>query len=364
MTATVGGGKTQIVGYGADWIRLPLRRPYVVAYDAIEVFDAFITMLRYADGTVAYGEACPVPGYSSDTQESLWRGLNALLPEVLRHDRDSFAALLGPYLEEQPFLVASLMTPLEWPAFARTAPAQFEIPLIGTILGATPDAMQEDVRALLAEGYRTLKMKVGWDVGKDLGKVATVQAAIRATGTRPFLRIDANQGYTLDAAQAFLRGLDPEFVQLFEQPVATGDWDAIGALHHPDVPVMLDESIVDLESIRRAAACPGVGFVKFKLMKSGSFALLEEQIGCAREHGLRVVLGNGVASDVGCFGEAVASAKLGLDLAGEMNGFLKPRQRVVAPMSVAGGALAVRSLDLRLDEGVLADCLVDRIAGS
>ena len=362
MNAITDIADTGIVGVRADWIRLPLRRPYVVTYDAIEHFDIFLTSMRFADGTVAYGEACPVPGYSSDTAQSLWKGIRTLLPSLRDTERGAFVDRVAHYLADQPFLVAALITPLEWPRVTRTLQADAEVPLIGTILGDTPDAMERDVHELLTAGYRTLKMKVGWDVDKDLRKVATVQEAVRATGIRPFLRIDANQGYSLEQARAFLSALDPEFVQLFEQPVGD-DWNAIARLSHPDVPIMLDESIVDLDAIRRAAELPGVGFVKFKLMKSGSFAHLYEEIALARELGLNVVLGNGVAGDIGCLGEAIVSAQLGLEHAGEMNGFLKPWQRVASNMTVRDGSLVITSIDVSVDEAVIGESLVDQVIG-
>ena len=57
----------RIAGCRAGWVRLPLRRPYVVAYEAIESFDLFITYVEFEDGTKAFGEACPLPGYTPFT---------------------------------------------------------------------------------------------------------------------------------------------------------------------------------------------------------------------------------------------------------------------------------------------------------
>ncbi|MGH7684716.1 MAG: hypothetical protein ACREMT_10255 [Vulcanimicrobiaceae bacterium] len=124
---------------------------------------------------------------------------------------------------------------------------------------------------------------------------------------------------------------------------------------------MIDEWIVDKASVDRAAAIPGVAFVKFKLMKAGGFASLCDLIGHARDLGLKIVLGNGVASDVGCLGEAVVARRLGLDLAGEMNGFLKTRQRLTAALAVQNGNMKVKTLGVSPDQGVLSETRVQAV---
>ena len=57
--------------------------------------------------------------------------------------------------------------------------------------------------------------------------------------------------------------------------------------------------------------------------------------------GMKSVLGNGVAGDIGCWMEACVAARM-LDNAGEMNGFLKPRTRLFqVPMHLHAGALVL-----------------------
>ena len=65
------------------------------------------------------------------------------------------------------------------------------------------------------------------------------------------------------------------------------------------MPLMLDESIGGEEDLRRASGIPNVRYVKFKLMKSGSIARLRRLMARAAALGLGVVVGNGVAADIG-----------------------------------------------------------------
>ena len=95
------------------------------------------------------------------------------------------------------------------------------------------------------------------------------------------------------------------------------------------IPLMLDESIYSAREIERAAELGAATYIKVKLMKFSSLSRLEASIHRIRELGMRPVLGNGVAADVGCWMEACIAAQC-IDNAGEMNGFLKPRDRLMA----------------------------------
>jgi hypothetical protein len=76
-------------------------------------------------------------------------------------------------------------------------------------------------------------------------------------------------------------------------------------------------------------------------MKFSSLARLEAAILKIRALGMKPVLGNGVATDVGCWMEACIAARH-IDNAGEMNGFLKPREQLLAePLAFADGAIEI-----------------------
>jgi L-alanine-DL-glutamate epimerase-like enolase superfamily enzyme len=107
------------------------------------------------------------------------------------------------------------------------------------------------------------------------------------------------------------------------------------------LPLMLDESIdseAELEEMLRLR-CAGV--VKFKLMKAGGMNELERLILRAKAAGLKVVLGNGVAGDVGNFQELIVAGRH-VETAGEMNGFLKQERRLLSnPYEVSRGSVTL-----------------------
>lgn len=346
-------------------LRLPLARPYHLSFGDLEAFETILVRARCGSLT-AWGETTPLTGYSQEDVEGVWRRdvewSRAIVGLSLGQGLDRLEA----WAAGRPFARTPLATAIEqlipWGgtgggvpgvrAVAAGDPAAVSasLALIGTIGAARPEGIEGEVGLLLAAGYTRLKLKVGVDVDRDL---ANVRAAQRALGMGACLRLDANQGYGPDEARRFVAALDPEGIELFEQPFPAERWDWTAALgRSAPVPLMLDESIGDEADVECASRTPGVRYVKLKLMKCGSCERLRRLFDRARSLGLGVVVGNGVASDVGCLHEAWAVAGR-LELAGEMNGFLKPVVSLLAePLRVergrlllppAGGAAAVRS---------------------
>ncbi len=82
---------------------------------------------------------------------------------------------------------------------------------------------------------------------------------------------------------------------------------------------------------------PSVRYVKFKLMKAGSISRLKKLIDHAHALGFEVVVGNGVAGDIGCLHE-LWGASGRVHLARETNGFLKSVESLLAePLRVVHG---------------------------
>jgi hypothetical protein len=76
-------------------------------------------------------------------------------------------------------------------------------------------------------------------------------------------------------------------------------------------------------------------------MKMGGIERLEAGLARIRALGMEPVLGNGVATELGCWMEACVARRL-IENAGEMNGFLKPVARLLRyPLAARGGAITL-----------------------
>jgi L-alanine-DL-glutamate epimerase-like enolase superfamily enzyme len=323
------------------YTRFPLIKPYKLSFGALEKFDPIIVEVRGPGGESGWGEVLIVPGYTPETVRGTWDLCCQLAASIVGRDIKSAAAVVIANLQAGPGAASAMLSALEMLArdSILVAKQDIRVPLLAPCQAHKPTDIDEEVQQLLAEGYRTLKVKVGYDWQQDLERVCCVQQAVNGRAT---IRLDANRGYDESAGKAFASRLDPKGIELFEQPCGSEDWKANAAVASVStVPVMLDESIYGLADIDRAATIHGVGFVKLKLKKIGGLTMLETALARIRAHGLTPVLGDGVSMEIGCWMEACVAAR-SITNAGEMNGFLKARQRLFAqPLRFDDGAIVI-----------------------
>ncbi|WP_375773804.1 o-succinylbenzoate synthase [Archangium gephyra] len=114
---------------------------------------------------------------------------------------------------------------------------------VNALLGAaSPEALAQEARRAVAEGYETLKLKVA---GRPLAEDVTRLSAVRdAVGAAIRLRVDANGGWTEEEARAALEALGRYGLELCEQPVAPENPEALARLsEHSPCPLAADESL-------------------------------------------------------------------------------------------------------------------------
>src|ERR1035437_384135 len=343
-----------------DLLRVPLKSPYKLVFGNVEAFDTLLVTVTFADGRTGVGEATILTGYTEETLEQCWqaaRTIGSKLPGVRAGEANGH---LAPWLSENPFTVTAFSTALEMSAGHKTLrPTAASVPLLAILNETEPSALEIELERLLAAGYSTIKVKVGWNVHDDLRRVRHIQQALRG---RAVIRIDANQGYSKEDGCTFARSLDPAGIELFEQACAAGDWDAALAVKRAaTVPIMLDESIYTMADVEKAAALGAADIIKLKLMKLGSINQLEQALARVDALGLGAVLGNGVATEIGCWMEACVGARL-LTTAGEMNGFLKQRQGLLTtPLRVERGRIQLDEASMpQLDPAAVAAARVAR----
>jgi L-alanine-DL-glutamate epimerase-like enolase superfamily enzyme len=335
-----------------DLLRVPLKTPYKLVFGNVEAFDTMLVTATLADGRSGVGEATILTGYTEETLEQCWQAARTIGSELPGLHQAAVSRHLAPWLGENPFTVTAFATAMEMAAgHAALRPQAASVALLAILNETEPDALDVELEQLLQAGYSTIKVKVGWNVQHDLRRVRHIQQAVRG---RARIRIDANQGYSKQDGCTFARSLEPAGIELFEQACAAGDWDAALAVKRAAaVPIMLDESIYTMADVEKAAAIGAADIIKLKLMKLGSIDALEQALGRISALGMTAVLGNGVATEIGCWMEACVGAGLS-PMAGEMNGFLKQRRGLLtAPLRVERGRMVLEQVP-QIDSAAVA----------
>jgi L-alanine-DL-glutamate epimerase-like enolase superfamily enzyme len=150
-----------------------------------------------------------------------------------------------------------------------------------------------------AKGYPVLKVKVGG--ADDLGTVRRIRER-----SNQVIRVDANAGWTRDAALRLLPALAELGVEFVEQPLAPDDLEGLRWLHRRSpLPLYVDEGCHVASDV--AGLADRAAGVVVKLAKTGGPSEALRLIHAARAHGLSLMLGCMVESSLGI----TAAAHLG-----------------------------------------------------
>ncbi len=318
---------------------MPLIRPYRLSYRTFEEFEPYLVEVTDDQGHSGFADGHISPGSSSETREGGWAFLRERIPEMLGSDLESAKAGVLAHFEASKVAATALATAVEvmqgHPLL--NCDTDTTLPLLTPVNATDKAGIAPEIEMWLGQGFRTFKVKVGKDVDADLERVAFIQQAVAGRAT---LRLDANRGFNREDGIRFAAALEPTGIELFEQPCDADDWDANAAVAAAStVPLMLDEPICSLADIERAGGIPGVRLCKVKLKRFGSLERLHEGITRVRDCGMEPVLGDGLGSEVQSWLEACV-ARTTIRNAGEFNGFLKPKDRLLdPPLTFAEGSL-------------------------
>jgi len=303
-------------------LQLPLHVPYRLSYRTFTEFEPFYVEIDTDEGRHGFGDGHISPGSSAETREGGWSLSQQLGEALVGMTLEEASAYIESRCAESKVAASAFATAIEVASNNDLLcdPKPLRLPLLVPVNALEARAIPDEVEALLAEGFRTLKIKVGKDVEADLERVALIQKAVAGRAT---LRLDANRAFDREQGCWFASALNPESIELFEQPCGADDWASNAAVAKAStVPLMLDEPICSLADIERAAALEGVAYCKLKLKRFHNVTHLHRCLQAVRAHGMEPVLGDGLGSDITSWMEACA-ARDTVTNAGEFNGYLK-----------------------------------------
>ena len=289
-------------------LELPLRDPFVIARASHGEGRRITTVIAELrddadppDGPVGLGEGYPDAFYG-DTPETM----RAVAPPLLAAIEPVADGLRGGLDEARAALATAAELMARELAHHGAAKCAIDVALhdlVGKRLGVsvrellempaerpptdftlgidTPDAVAE--RARRAADFPALKIKVGGPAD-----IATLEA-VRAVYAGP-IRVDANTGWTLEAATTLLPVLERLGVVLIEQPFPARRLDLLRELQaRSPLPIVADESAVTIEDLDGLAGV--VAGVNVKLAKVGGVGPARRMLARAREMGFRTFLG-------------------------------------------------------------------------
>jgi L-alanine-DL-glutamate epimerase-like enolase superfamily enzyme len=307
----------KITSVEAAAVSLELAEPYTIAYETITSATNILIRVSTDGGFAGVGCAAPDLEVTGETPDSVVAAIRDRAEPVLRGSDPLRAAMLMERLRE----------PLAGDPSARAAIDMALHDILGKkaglplwkILGGFRDRIRTSVtigivpvdetvaqaKGWVAQGFASLKIKVGHDVDTDVDRILRVREEV---GPKIELRFDANQGYSVEQSIDFVTRVRTARLEIIEQPTPRGEPDLLGRVTSAvSIPVMADESLMGLRDAFRLARKDLVDMVNIKLMKVGGIAEALQVNSVARAAGLEVM--------VGCMDESALAIAAGLHFA-------------------------------------------------
>lgn len=315
-------------------LRIPLSEPYHLSHTTVENYDTILVKARY-DGLTGWGESTFLTNYSNIDVDEAWEMVNSLIDSLVGKTREEASAAVD---EEIPysFVKSSLLTAIQIPEQRWSKPAS--IPVVGVLSVQDEDPLKR-VDDLVSEGYKTIKIKIGFEAENDAEKVSEI--IDRASQEIQF-RVDANQAYDLEASEIFLENVCTDRLQLLEQPIGIDKLKEHRKLRENyDINIMLDEDVVTINDVSMIRDERAADLIKFKMMKQGGFQKTQKIIKYTQTNtNLGIVLGNGVQTGIGSLQEGQIWTERDLHYTGEFNGWIKSSIPIIQDVYEDNGELS------------------------
>ncbi len=297
----------KITGINTQLMRVPFTEFLKAAYGGRSHASYLLVTIETDEGIVGYGEHDGLFYETADTfihteLKPLLIGEDPLQIEFLNHKLEHF---------------------LSWNSFAAYPMAaidmalydikgkELHVPAYELLGGLYREKMEvtglihmhgveEDVASavrLQEKGHRVLKIKVGFDLEKDMERLAAIREAV---GPKIPFRIDPNMAWSPRSAVRWIRRMEKFNLQWVEQPVPS--WDIKGFLEVAravDTPLSADESCMSVRDAMVLAESGAVEAFNVYLTESGGITRAREIAAIANTAGIACVIGTWGEGGVG-----------------------------------------------------------------
>ncbi|MCP4535732.1 MAG: dipeptide epimerase [Chloroflexi bacterium] len=298
-------------------VELSLRLPYRTAYQPEQEIDrvnVVFVRVETRQGQTAWGCAAFDPSLTGETLADVVQACQAcadLARDLNPLNTEHALEALAPLTENVPSALCAfdlafhdllgLATGL--PLYRLLGGYKSRIQTSITIGIAPVKETVELARDRARQGFRILKIKGGLDADEDVRRVHAVHKALPNFA----LRLDADQGYTVQQALDVSRALEGK-LEMLEQPTPAADLDGLRKVtKYSSVPILADESVRGPASALEIAASRSADGLSVKLATCGGLR-------CAR-HVDTIARAAQMATMVSCVNEPALLTAAGLSFA-------------------------------------------------
>jgi o-succinylbenzoate synthase len=285
---------------------LKLKEPFAIANETMYIGENVFIKIETDEDIIGWGCATP-DSVTSETKETVMDCFNNILKDILLSEDPTRINFLNDVIEDKikgsPSLRAGVNMALydilgkkaDLPLYKLLGGYRDKVETSVTI-GLNPvDVMVGKAKEFVKKGFTCLKVKCGMDPDQDIEVVLAIRNSV---GPKIKIRMDANEGYSLEKALRVIETLEKlgADIELLEQPTPAKYLYALKEVTAQcTVPIMADETALTLRDSLKAVKMEIADMINIKLMKIGgitnaikanTFAEIAEipvMIGCMNE---------------------------------------------------------------------------------
>ena len=282
-------------------LSIPLKEPFITSLGRDDSAQNVLVRISTSEGITGFGECSPYMSINGESQDTcfmvgqyfakLFKGKNALAIEERITDMDKLIygnSSIKSAFDMALYDIASQNAGVPLYKFLggennKTIITDYTVS-IGEI-----DKMAADAVKIKNEGYPAIKIKLGQNGKKDVERMKAIRAAV---GNDITLRIDANQGWSLEEAIETLNALAPFDIQHCEEPIPRWDFMNLPRVKKASpIPIMADESCGDEHDAARLLDIDACDYFNIKLGKAGGIFKALKIVELAKKKNLHLQVG-------------------------------------------------------------------------
>jgi len=267
-----------IIQHVETWTdQLPLIRPYVIATREVSTVDLHFVRIESHQGVSGYGCAAPTK-VTSECPEECFHILDAVAHDVLIRQNVQLLRPVTQELQRHCSEFPSALAALDMAVYDLLA-RSIGVPvcsMLGQPIKPLPTSVTigilplqqtlDEAREHISRGFSCLKIKLGLDFEEDLERLR----ALRSIFPNVTIRVDANQGYTLEQTLNLFCEPCALNLELIEQPLIRDDDDKMFKLpKDARLRMAADESLINPSDALQLSRGMPFGIWNIKLMKCG-----------------------------------------------------------------------------------------------
>lgn len=286
-----------------------LKEPFIISLGKLEFADNIIVVIQTSGGITGFGECSPfqtIHGENGDTCMTVGKLIAESLLGKDALDIENCSLIMDRIIYGNTSIKSAIDIALYDIASQKAGLPLYrflggvrntELVTDYTVSLNSSEKMVQDALKIIKEGFSIIKVKLGGKEEEDFLRIKSIREAV---GFEIPIRIDANQGWSVETAIQILDRLQIFNIQHCEEPVLRSSFMSLPEIKSKSkIPIMADESCFDHVDAKRLIKLNACDLINIKLGKSSGIFKAKKIIDVAEKADIKLQAGGFLDSRLG-----------------------------------------------------------------